>query len=303
VITLLKLTPYAEAILAPSPNHDARTAPAIQGIVLHASADQGNEAGTLSWLRSPTSKVSCHLVVSRTGEVTRLVGDVQRAWHAGLSWWRGVSDVNSITLGIEIANRNDGEAYTEEQYQRVAEIVAHYCRQGLTVDDVVGHADVASERRTDPLGWDWQRFRAGVEELLHPRKAVDAGWSAYDRRSGERLAVDVIPAPPPALEGPPAVPSLPAQVSGPRPSSRTSSRSTRVSPTPACKGPACSRTLWVNGMTVLAAGSVIIGDALDLAFSVGLTLPKEITMWALFGVGMVNILLRLETSVPIGTRK
>src|SRR5688572_944273 len=155
MITLLNITPYTDAIVAPSPNHEARRAPAIEGIVLHATADEGNEAGTLSWLRSPRSRVSCHLVISRTGVATRLVGDQQRAWHAGASWWRGTSDVNSITLGIEIANRNDGEPYTDEQYRRVADIGAHYCRQGLSLNDMVSHGAIAEDRRTDPFGWDW----------------------------------------------------------------------------------------------------------------------------------------------------
>jgi len=97
VITLLKLSPYTGDLVAPSPNHDARKAPAIEGIVLHATEDGGDEAYSLAWLRSPKSRVSCHLLVTRGGRVTRLVGDRQRAWHAGLSNWHGTSDVNSIT--------------------------------------------------------------------------------------------------------------------------------------------------------------------------------------------------------------
>jgi len=166
VITLTKLRPYTGDIVAPSPNHGARRAQVIEGIVLHATADAGDEAGSLSRLCSPESRASCHLMVSRSGEVTRLVGDRQRAWHAGGSQWRGKRDVNSVTLGIEIANRNDGEPYTDAQYGRVAEIVAHYCRQGLSLDDVVGHWEIAAGRDADPLGWDWDRFRALVQHQL-----------------------------------------------------------------------------------------------------------------------------------------
>jgi N-acetylmuramoyl-L-alanine amidase len=275
MITLLKLTPYTGGTVAPSPNHGARRALAIEGIVLHATADEGNETGTLTWMRSPRSRVSCHMLVSRSGDVTRLVGDHQRAWHAGRSRWRGTVDVNSITLGIEIANRNDGEPYTDVQYDRVAEIVAHYCRQGLTLeDDVVGHEAIAQDRRTDPVGWDWERFRRIVKELLD-RSDDDPVWSPYDRRSGERL-------PTPSIL-PPHGPSL-----------RTIN---------AAKPVLCSRTIWLNGVTVLAAGAVIVGEALDLAYSVGLTIPQEITMWALFGIGMVNFLLRFETKCPVSSNK
>ena len=66
------------------------------------------------------------------------------------------------------------------------------------------------------------------------------------------------------------------------------------------KPAARSRTLWLNGVTVLAAGSMIVAEMLDLAFAVGLTLPEELTMWALFAVGLVNIVLRFLTSTPIG---
>ena len=257
MITLLKLTPYPGDQVAPSPNHDERSAAAIQGIVLHATVDNGDESRALNWMRSPKSRVSCHLHVGRSGDVTRLVGDRQRAWHAGLSWWRGTPDVNSITIGIEIANRNDGEPYTDAQYQRVAAIVGHYCRQGLALDDVVSHAEIAPGRRADPLGWDWERFRALVRDQL---------WDEWP------------------------VPFAPRE-------------SGEVAVAGAGKSALCSRTIWLNGLTVLAAGAVIIGETLDLAFSVGLSVPEEITMWALFAMGVVNILLRYSTTCPIGSRQ
>jgi hypothetical protein len=331
VITLLKLTPYTAAAVAPSPNHEPRRSESIEGIVLHATADAGNEAGTLNWLRSPKSRVSCHLLVSRTGQATRLVGDRQRAWHAGQAWWRGTTDVNSITLGVEIANRNDGEPYTADQYARVADIVAHYCRQGLGLDDVVSHGAITEERRSDPFGWDWDRFRGLVEDALRAPVSDGRRRVTYDRRSGERIAVDdvsdqsatevparVIPTVPvptiavprqqvPAIPSPKSFPALPAPKAPTPPIATTPTQ--RPSPTisPIQRTPValpkpflCSRTLWLNGLAVLAAGSVILGEALDLAYSVGLSLPKEITTWALFGIGLVNILLRFQTRCPIG---
>ena len=256
MIPLKALVPYADAALMPSPNSDLRQAAGIEGIVLHATADRGDEGAALAWLRSPKSRVSCHLLVSRTGDVTRLVGDQLRAWHAGAAWWRGSSDVNSITLGIELANRNDGEAYTDAQDTRVAEIVAHYCRQGLPLDDVVGHHAIAKDRSTDPVGWDWTRFRAMVQMLL---------------QSG----ITKVPS------------STPKQV-----------LPIIVKPKP--KSAARSRTIWLNVCTVLVTGVVLISEALDLAFSIGLTLPREIALWALFVIGVVNIILRYHTTCAIG---
>jgi N-acetyl-anhydromuramyl-L-alanine amidase AmpD len=310
MIALLTLRPYASEadVVVPSPNHGERKAPAIEGIVLHATADEGNEAGTLTWIVSPKSGVSCHLLVSRDGRVTRFVGDQQRAWHAGKSWWRGTSDVNSITLGIEIANRNDGEPYTDEQYCRVAEIVAHYCRQGLTLDDVVAHSDIAAERRTDPLGWDWNRLQCMVQEQLRPAEV--ALPAAYDRRSSERMAAEnavEVPATVVNTETP-AAPRTTGSYVTPPPEEIAAAPARRISPAsmqaprpsrPVLKPMRCSRTLWANALTMLAAGSVIISESLDLATSVGLTVSERLTMWALFAAGFVNILLRLDTSCPV----
>jgi hypothetical protein len=247
------------------------------------------------------------------------VGDQQRAWHAGQAWWRGTSDVNSITLGIEIANRNDGEPFTDAQYCRVAEIVAHYCRQGLTLDDVVAHGEIAEGRRTDPLGWDWDRFRQMVEDQLRPPDLEQP--TPYDRRSSERIAAAEIEADA-SREAPPPPPPPPVSSSLTAPATVTpAARATlapvaqvsRPTPRPpinvAVRAPAvvarakpvlASRTVWANGITVAAAGAVLIGDAVDLATSVGMTVPEWLAMWALFAIGLVNILLRFETTCPVG---
>jgi N-acetylmuramoyl-L-alanine amidase len=278
VISLPKLRPYTGDLVAPSPNRSVRKAPRIQGIVLHATADEGDEALSLSWMRSPKSRVSCHLLVSRAGRVTRLVGDQKRAWHAGRSRWRGTSDVNSITLGIEIANRNDGEPFTRAQYRRVADIVAHYCRQGLSLDDVVSHGEIAAGRKTDPRGWDWNHFRAMVRYRLQP--ADDPPSSLPPTRAPDpRGAADTTA---------PAV--APRVVAPPKQQVRAITTSKPV---------LYSRTLWLAGMTVLVSGGMLASEALDTAQRAGVTLPEEITKWALFGVGLVNIVLRFRTTQPL----
>jgi magnesium-transporting ATPase (P-type) len=70
---------------------------------------------------------------------------------------------------------------------------------------------------------------------------------------------------------------------------------------PKAKPAVRSRTLWFNTLMVFAAGSVIISDILELAYSVGLTVPEKMMMWVLFGVGLVNIALRYRTDCPIGS--
>ena len=300
MITLLNLMPYIDAVVAPSPNQDIRKSPAILGIVLHATQDGGNEQGALAWLRSPKSGVSCHLLVGRAGDVTRLVGDQHRAWHAGNAWWRGTGDVNSVTLGIEIANRNDGEPYTDAQYERIAEIISHYCRQGLTVDDVVSHESIAEERRTDPFGWDWDRMRARVQEALRPSSPESLRWNTYDRRSRERLADEDASITSVEIANPTAHPPETRVIALPTPRLHKVEPPSERRASGSGKSALCSRTLWLNGLAVLAAGSLILGETLDLAVSVGINVPHEMTVWALFGIGMVNIILRFQTRCPIG---
>ena len=301
MISLLKLKPYAGDRVAPSPNRSARMAAGIRGIVLHATADEGHEALSLSWMRSPKSRVSCHLLVGRDGRVTRLVGDRHRAWHAGLARWRGTRDVNSITLGIEIANRNDGEPFTRAQYRRVADIVAHYCRQGLSLDDVVSHGAIAGGRKSDPRGWDWDHFRAMVRYRMRPaRKRQRPAHASVHHASAHETSAPHASAPHVSAllasathagathaGATPAGARLIAAASSPLPRFGASKPVLR------------SRTLWLNGMTVLASGGLLAADALDLAHRYGIEVPMDATKWALFGVGLVSIVLRLRTTQPL----
>jgi N-acetylmuramoyl-L-alanine amidase/AmpD protein len=101
--------------------------------------------------------------------VVRLVADELRAWRAGRSVWRGRRGVNDLSLGWELANRNDGrEPYSDAQHTAVAALAVHYIRQGLEPSAVVSHAEVAlpAGRKVDPLGFDWRRFRRDTELLL-----------------------------------------------------------------------------------------------------------------------------------------
>ena len=313
MITLTQLRPYTGDVVAPSPNHDDRQAQEIDGIVLRATSDAGDEARSLSWLCSPESRASCHLLVNRAGRVTRLVGDQQRAWHAGFVPWRGASEVNAVTLGIGIANRNDGEPYTDDQYGRVAAIVAHYCRQGLSLDDVVSHGECVSSRDADPSGWDWARFRTMVEHQLHAAADGEVRRSlVYDRRSADRRAADEAAAEGSTDMPPPPTPQLRTTpepvVAVAKASAPTEERKAGTPPRPRAatiltpsKPALRSRTLWLNGITVVIAGGLIVGQTLDASHWVGITLSVESTIWALLGVGALNILLRLQTTAPIGS--
>jgi N-acetylmuramoyl-L-alanine amidase len=150
-----------DVIEAPSPNFGPRTAPPSM-IVLHYTGMQGGEAA-LARLRDPTSEVSAHYMVEEDGRVFRLVPEERRAWHAGKSSWRGVTDVNTASIGIEIVNPGHEFGYrdfTEAQVAAVIALVADI-RTRWHVEDVniVGHADVAPDRKEDPgERFPWKRL-------------------------------------------------------------------------------------------------------------------------------------------------
>jgi len=136
----------------PSPNFDARKLP-VSMIVLHYTGMPDAE-GALARLTSPEAKVSAHYLVKEDGEVIQLVDEENRAWHAGKSYWRGITDVNSASVGIEIANPGHEFGYRnfpDEQIASVIPLVADIKeRHGIGRGNIVGHSDVAPSRKEDP---------------------------------------------------------------------------------------------------------------------------------------------------------
>ena len=137
---------------APSPNFDARRGPPDM-VVLHYTGMQTGEAA-LARLRDPEAKVSSHYVVEEDGRVFRLVPEERRAWHAGRSFWKGERDCNAASIGIEIANPGHEFGYRpfpEVQIAAVIDLLAGV-RERWTIPDgrIVGHSDVAPDRKQDP---------------------------------------------------------------------------------------------------------------------------------------------------------
>ena len=136
----------------PSPNHDERSLP-ISLIVLHYTGMQTAEAA-ITRLCDPEAKVSCHYLVAEDGTILRMVPEDRRAWHAGASHWRGISDVNSASIGIEIVNPGHEFGYRPFPDAQVAALVPLVSeikdRYSITRGNVVGHSDVAPARKRDP---------------------------------------------------------------------------------------------------------------------------------------------------------
>lgn len=106
-------------------------------------------------------RVSAHLLIRRTGEVVQYAPFHQRAWHAGASSFAGRSGCNDFSIGIELEGA-DHLPYDDRQYERLARVIAalRTAYPALTPDRLVGHADIAPGRKTDPgPAFDWARLR------------------------------------------------------------------------------------------------------------------------------------------------
>ena len=165
----------------PSPNFDGRTLP-ISMIVLHYTGMQDGPSA-LARLCDPEAKVSAHYLVEEDGTVRRLVAEESRAWHAGRSHWRGVEDVNSASVGIEIVNPGHEWGYrpfTDEQIDALVPLVAAIKeRHGITRGNVVGHSDIAPARKRDPGElFPWSRLARLRLALPRPtRNPMDPMWT------------------------------------------------------------------------------------------------------------------------------
>jgi N-acetylmuramoyl-L-alanine amidase len=196
----------------PSPNFDTRTR-AIDLVVLHYTGMQDDETALARltdpapvagkypgpWQSddiapdAPLPRVSTHYVVDEAGGVFRLVDEEVRAWHAGVSSWRGEGDVNSRAIGIEIVNGGHDFGlpdFPDAQIEAVIALVRDILeRRHLKPASVVAHSDIAPERKLDPgEKFPWKRLAAAGVSIWP--KQMASGVSETDAVIGlqERLA-------------------------------------------------------------------------------------------------------------------
>lgn len=168
-------------IECPSPNWDERSLP-VSMLVLHYTG-MIDAASAITRLLDPDAKVSAHYLVAEDGKIVRMVPEEKRAWHAGVSSWRGVTDVNSASIGIEIVNpghefgyRPFPDAQISALIPLVREIVG---RHAIAPRNVVGHSDVAPARKQDPGElFPWQTLaQAGLSLARPARELADPHWT------------------------------------------------------------------------------------------------------------------------------
>ena len=148
-------------IFLPSPNYDTRGGQAVDMLVMHYTGMPAAEDAIIR-LCDASAKVSAHDVVDEDGAVFQLVEEQYRAWHAGVSGWRGNTGINARSIGIEIVNPGHEfgyRAFPDLQMQAVIMLSkAILARHAIPPRNVVGHSDIAPERKEDPgelFPWKW----------------------------------------------------------------------------------------------------------------------------------------------------
>lgn len=162
-----------------SPNHDVRPPNTpIELLVIHnislPPSEYGGDAierfftNTLNHSEHPyfdqlrEVRVSAHFLVRRDGKILQFVSCNKRAWHAGVSSWRGRTRCNDFSIGIELEG-SDFEPFTERQYAALAKLTRRL-RRAYPINDITGHSDIAPGRKTDPGPFfNWEMYKKSLK--------------------------------------------------------------------------------------------------------------------------------------------
>jgi N-acetylmuramoyl-L-alanine amidase len=159
---------YPAARFVPSPNHGERAGGLKPDMIILHYTGMETAAAALDWLCREESQVSSHYFVHEDGRVDQLVAEDRRAWHAGKSIWKGETDLNSRSIGIEIANAGHPGGLPDFPSQQI-DAVVELCRNcgerwSIAPERVLAHSDIAPIRKVDPgEKFPWERlYAAGV---------------------------------------------------------------------------------------------------------------------------------------------
>ena len=165
-----------------SPNFGDRRGRAIDALILHYTG-MVSGAAALARLCDPASEVSCHYLVWEDGRIDQLVAESARAWHAGRSYWAGETDLNAVSIGIELVNGGHDfgcPPYPPAQIEALTGLCRDVCaRHRIANARVLAHSDIAPARKRDPgEHFPWQALaEAGVGVWADP-VAADRGGAA-----------------------------------------------------------------------------------------------------------------------------
>ena len=194
-----------DPIAAPSPNFDARKGPPDMVVLHYTGMQTGAEA--LARLCDPAAKVSAHYLIEEDGRLYSLVAEARRAWHAGVSFWKGERDINAVSIGIELVNPGHEFGYRAFADAQIAALIGLLddirSRWDIPDSRIIGHSDVAPDRKQDPGElFPWQALAAaGHGVWVEPEPAPGAPLSIGDEGAGvfalqaglTRLGYDLAP--------------------------------------------------------------------------------------------------------------
>ncbi len=152
---------HKTAKVRPSPNFGVRNdGKSVSAIILHYTGMVSGQAAE-DWLCNPESQVSSHYLVHEDGRIIQMVAEADRAWHAGKSFWKGETDLNSVSVGIEIVNPGHVLGYTPFAARQINAVI-RLCRgiilrHNIRPEMVLAHSDIAPGRKIDPgekFPWD-----------------------------------------------------------------------------------------------------------------------------------------------------
>jgi N-acetylmuramoyl-L-alanine amidase len=162
-----------------SPNHGERAAgKPIDMLILHYTG-MASEERAFRWLCDPESAVSSHYFVGEGGRIVRMVEEDRRAWHAGKSAWAGETDINSRSIGIEIANPGHEFGYRLFPDAQIDAVIALcrdiLARHAIPARRVLAHSDVAPDRKQDPGElFPWKQLAGeGIGVWVEPEPLYD----------------------------------------------------------------------------------------------------------------------------------
>jgi N-acetylmuramoyl-L-alanine amidase len=160
--------------VVPAFNVEPRHAGARPRLLIQHYTGMSSARNAVAWLACERSRVSCHYVIDEAGHITQLVPEALRAWHAGVSSWAGVTDINSASIGIEIQNPGHEDGYPDFPQAQMAAVAGLsldiVTRHAMRACDVLAHSDVAPGRKIDPgEKFDWRALHAaGVGHWIEP---------------------------------------------------------------------------------------------------------------------------------------
>jgi N-acetylmuramoyl-L-alanine amidase len=194
---MLSFVPDSSVVstVTPSPNYgDRKGVLSPDMIVLHYTG-MADAASAIVRLCTEGTEVSAHYVVLEDGNIVQCVRESARAWHSGSSSWRGETDINSCSIGIEIVNRGHDLGYTDFPLRQVAAVIA-LCkgimiRRDIQKHRVLAHSDVAPGRKKDPgEKFPWRLLAdSGVGLWTEPAPIVDGEQKLLGASGDDVLAL------------------------------------------------------------------------------------------------------------------